>query len=50
MSNWDKMQVELDREEVDVEEVQHLVVKLTETVSKGRTDCQLDSGGVLHRS
>ena len=36
----------MDREDVDVEKVKDLVVKGSETMSIGRTDCQLGSNGV----
>ena len=39
VTNWDRIQAELEREYVDVEHVKDLVVKLTETMSKVRKDC-----------
>ena len=47
VTNWDRMESVLERENVDVEHVKDIVVKLTETMSKGRMDCGLGSEGGL---
>ena len=47
VTNWDRMESELERENVDVEHVKDIVVNLTETMSKGRMDCGLGSEGGL---
>ena len=44
VTNWDRMDSELERED-DAEHVNDIFVKLTETMSKGRTDCGLGSEG-----
>ena len=50
LTNWNRMQAELEKEDVDVGDVRDLLTKLTETMRKKRSELQLhrDDGLELH--
>ena len=50
LTNWNRMQAELEREDVDVGDVRDLLTKLTETMRKKRSELRLhrDDGLELH--